>query len=286
MPFDQILCTVFMFLERETFIMKKRDVRFISFTTALTLILAMIPVFNISVSAAVTQLPNRQVVYNISNDQSEDWVPYSGANITHSLTNGVLTATNEGDDNRPIWRYFDSNDGNITASLADQTNIEVEFDISMTSYNNDSSFSVMGSEHKGQSHPSDGEKGDAIIMLKHEKSSGIVKINSNGTPIMKSDNKNVIPKFRVHAVINFINHSYDLTTYTLDENDNPTEYATVTNVKFNSDISTVAGFFARISNPKSSQTSSITLSNAKIFVQGQSELTNTIYDLSTDIQDT
>lgn len=31
--------------------MKKRDVRFIGFTTALALILAMIPVFNVSVSA-------------------------------------------------------------------------------------------------------------------------------------------------------------------------------------------------------------------------------------------
>lgn len=262
--------------------MKKRDGRFISFTTALALILAMIPVFNISVDAAVTPLPNRQVVYNISNDQSEDWVPYSGANITHSLTNGVLTATNEGDDNRPIWRYFDND---TASSLLEQTNIEVEFDIAMTSYKYISTFSIMGNEITDSSDVVDGSDGDAIIQLKHEKSSGVVKINSNGKTIMNSDNNNIIPKFRVHAVINFINHSYDLTTYTLDENDNPTEYATETNVKFNSDISTVTGFFSRISGiDNKSNKSCITLSNAKIFVQGQSKLTNTIYDLSTDIK--
>lgn len=270
------------FLRKREYNYEKKDGRLISFATALAIIITIIPAFNIAVNAAVIPLPNRQVVYSIDNDQANDWEAYPGSDINHVLTDGVLTATNNGSDNRPIWRYFNDD---IASSLSDQTNIEVEFDIAMTSYKNGNTFSIMGNKYTSSSDVSDTNNGDAIIMLKHDKSNGIVKINSNGATIMKSDNNNVIPKFRMHAVINFNTHSYNLTTYTLDENNNPTEYTTVEKVNFNSDISTIAGFFSRISNVDSNKKSSIELSNAKIFIQGESELTNTIYDLSTDIQD-
>lgn len=110
--------------------MKKRDGRFISFTTALTLILAMIPVFNVSVSA--------DDLFQINSDLNWTHVGDNNPTITYS-------------DNSITVRGNDNGNGLIYVKLPDDMpttgTIDVDFSYKITPGSDaDCSFAIMGDD--------------------------------------------------------------------------------------------------------------------------------------------
>lgn len=256
--------------------MNKRTRKFISAAAAAAVIISALPQYSAfavtSTETAVAQLQNREQVYAIPADAQ--WNTYD---ISMSLS-GMSVTNTDSENNRSV--KYDFSDGSVFSG-ADK--LEFEFDLSMTSKENDSTFSIVGQD--GGSKSSDNN--NAVIRLMLDKSESSLVIENNDKmlytlAVSESDDYTVSAK--LHAVIDFESQTYAITSYSSDG----TQLNSYTDVPFyDTSMTAVTGVYARLAK----NSGSITLSDLAVYKEGEAEPTetsgteaqgNTIYDLGSD----
>lgn len=256
--------------------MNKRTRKFISAAAAAAVIISALPQYSAfavtSTETAVAQLQNREQVYAIPADAQ--WNTYD---ISMSLS-GMSVTNTDSENNRSV--KYDFSDGSVFSG-ADK--LEFEFDLSMTSKENDSTFSIVGQDGGGTS----SDNNNAVIRLMLDKSESSLVIENNDKTlytlaVSESDDYTVSAK--LHAVIDFKSKTYAITSYSSDG----TKLYSYTDVPFyNTSMTAVTGVYARLSK----NNGSITLSDLAVYKEGETEPTETsgteaqgniIYDLGSD----
>lgn len=256
--------------------MNKRTRKFISAAAAAAVIISALPQYPAfavtSTETAVAQLQNRKQIYTIP--EGAQWDTYD---IKMDLSG--MSVTNTDIENRSV--KYDFSDGSVFSG-ADK--LEFEFDLSMTSKENDSTFSIVGADGGNTS----SDNNNAVIRIMHDKSEKRLVVeessesNSATYVLMRSDDYTVSAKLR--AVIDFESRTYDITSYSSDS----TQLYSYTDVPFyNTSMTAVTGVYARLSK----NNGSITLSDLAVYKEGETEPTETsgteaqgniIYDLGSD----
>ncbi|MGN0163897.1 MAG: hypothetical protein ACI4EA_10035, partial [Candidatus Ornithomonoglobus sp.] len=239
--------------------------RKLSFLTAAAMAISALPA--VSAGAATESLANRESVYSLSEDTAAKWEYDSNA----SFTVDGMSATNTGSNNRPVWYYFSD------TNYADERYLEIEFTLSMTSAENDSTFSIVGAE----SGSTTDDNPHAVIRLLHDKSEKslvLVDAKTNTYKLTTSDSDTVSAK--IHAVMDFNLKTYDITAYSTTDG---SELCSYTDMMFyDESMTTITGVYSRLAHSNGS----VTLSDLTIYKKGAAQLSKSLYDLTTDVKDT
>lgn len=232
--------------------LNKYKQRFISFTAAVVMIISALPSYHVFAEIQQSQTPvgelnNREQVYTLPKDAAWD-------NYGEMVSVNGMSVTNTDNNNRSVKYDFW---GNVSNPCTGENKLEIEFTLSMTSVENDSTFSIVGADDGSSS--SDNEK--AVIRLVHDKSGKNLIIGEDENKILASSEDNTVSA-NLHAVIDFYTKTYDITAYLSDGTAN-----TYTGVPFHdTSMTTLTGVYSRLTK----KGGSVTLSDFTIYKEGES----------------
>ncbi len=221
-------------------------------------------------NSSVASIQNRTAYYTLSSDTAQ-WTS-SNDSATYIKDHSTLTFKNDHTGHATLARYIDDAPDQLTNNLA-ETEFVIEFSASESG---SSHFDIVGKEidETGRENP------NSILRIERDNSGGKVYLyDSSEQTIDITQYTFDARKLKVHAVMNFTTKDMDIDIYSVDDSGNEEFGTSYRDVAFyNADMTSAIGLYLRAATG-----STMTLSDAVLYQQGEASATRELYNLSTDI---
>lgn len=223
--------------------------------------------------SSVASIQNRDAYYSLSTDNIEEWKLNNTENTQKSLSDSTLTFNNNRGGHATLARYFE-NPPTLEDNLA-EAEFTVEFSGSEGSV---SQFDIVGAEIDKTGDPND----NSILRIERNIKDGKMYIyDTNEQTIDITDHTFISGntyRLKIHTVINFNTRDMDVDVYSVNNSGDTVFRASYRDVKFyDSTMTTIKGLYMR-----AAKNSTMVLSDAVLYHQGEAKPELTLYDLAKD----